>query len=116
MKLQVSIAIVIAGLISAVIWALSLSIAGHEEPWDASSYYYVAALIFGGFLSGLLVPQPLWAHFVGSLIGQLVWLLLFIKGGPLFVVGIGFLLMYSLLFLCGASLGSRIRFRFSVGE
>jgi hypothetical protein len=112
MKLEVTVAIVLAGLLSAAIWALSPSIAGHKEPWDASGYYYPAALSLGGLASGLIAPEALWAHYVGSLLGQIVWTLLFINVGPFFILGAGFLLTYSLLYLAGAFLGSRLRFRF----
>jgi hypothetical protein len=98
-------------LISAAIWALSPSITGHKEPWDATGYYYVAALSLGGLVSGLFAPESLWTHYVGSLLGQIIWALLSINVGPFFVLGVGLLLTYSMLFLGGAFLGSRLRSR-----
>jgi hypothetical protein len=112
MKFHPSLVILIAGLISSAIWALSPSFTGHREPWDADSYYYVAALLSGGLISGLTVPRTLWAHYVGSLLGQMGFALLFIQAGSLFVVGLGFLLMSSLLFLASAFVGTRLRLRF----
>lgn len=104
---------VLAALIGAAVWALSPWITGHQEPWDAENLYYVGALLGGGLLSGLAIPKPLWAHYAGSVLGQLIYTLIFLPLGPLFVLGAGFLLVYSLLFLMGALAGSWIRCRVS---
>lgn len=53
----------------------------------------------------------IWAHYVGSIFGQLLFALLFLPIGPLAVIGLLFLMMWSLLFLVGAYLGSRMRTR-----
>lgn len=71
--------------------------------------YYVASLIVGGLISGLSIPKPLWAHYTGSVVGQMLYELIFLPIGPLFVLGLGFLLGYLLLFLFGAFVGSRVR-------
>lgn len=113
MKSQALLSAAVAASISAAVWALSPWATGHNEPWDAESLYYVAALFAGGLISGALIPKPLWAHYVGSVSGQVVYELLFLKVGPLFVLGIGFLLGYSLLFLSGAFVGSRARLHFT---
>ncbi len=55
-----------AGAIGAAIWAISPWATGSKEPWDAESLFYVAALLLGGFLSGLVSPTPLWAHYAGA--------------------------------------------------
>ena len=113
MKSRPLIAAVVAASISAAVWALSLWITGHNEPWDAESLYFVAALFAGGLISGALVPKPLWAHYVGSVSGQVIYELLFLKVGPLLVLGIAFLLGYSLFFLTGAFVGSRTHLHFT---
>lgn len=102
-------AFVLAALIGAAVWALSPWITGHREPWDAENLYYVGALLGGGLLSGLAIPKPLWAHYAGSVLGQLIYTLVFLPVGPLLVLGAGFLLVYSLLFLAGALAGSLAR-------
>jgi hypothetical protein len=113
LKRQALLSAAVAASIGAAVWALSPWATGHNEPWDAESLYYVAALLAGGLISGALMPRPLWAHYVGSVSGQLIYELLFLKIGPLFIVGAGFLLAYSLLFLAGAFAGSRARLRFT---
>ena len=109
MKSSAILAMLIAVLVGAAVWVLSPWATGHAEPWDAPGYYYHAALVLGGILSGLTIPKPLWAHYLGSVLGQFLYQLVFLQIGPLFVIGVAFLLGYSLLFLGGALLGSRIR-------
>ena len=109
MKSPAIFAILIAGVVGAAVWVLSPWATGHAEPWDAQGYYYQAALVFGGILSGLVIPKPLWAHYLGSILGQFLYQLVFLELGPLIVIGAAFLLGYSLLFLGGALAGSRAR-------
>ena len=113
MKSQALLSAAVAASISAAVWALSPWATGHNEPWDADSLYYVAALFGGGLISGALIAKPLWAHYVGGVSGQVIYELLFIRIGPLFIVGVGFLLAYSLIFLAGAFVGSRARLHFT---
>ena len=114
MKRRTALAILVAAIVSAAIWASSPWVTGHKEPWDAESLFYVGSLVVGGLICGLSIPKPLWAHYAGSVAGQLIYALLFLPLGPLFVLGIGFLLGYSLLFLAGALVGSRVRIHLDV--
>jgi hypothetical protein len=102
----------VAALAGAAIWTLSPMVTGHAEPWDAGGIYYFAALASAGFLSGLIAPKPLWMLYVGSVAGQFIYQILLLPLGPLIVIGFAFLLFWSLLFLCGAYAGSRVRCRF----
>lgn len=102
-------ALLISAIASALIWALSPLVVGHREPWDADGYFYVLALIVSGLLAGLLAPHSLWAHYVGALVGQIGYELLFLRIGPLFVLGAAFLLGYSLIFVAAAALAARLR-------
>jgi hypothetical protein len=111
MNRSLILSFVIAALAGAAVWALSPLMTGHSEPWDAGGIYYAAALALAGFLSGVVARKPLWALYVGSFCGQLSYALLFLPSGPLMVVGLFFLLAWSLLFLGGAYAGSRIRSR-----
>ncbi|WP_312932139.1 hypothetical protein [Stutzerimonas nitrititolerans] len=100
----------IAALAGAAIWALSPLITGQAEPWDAG-LYYSGALLAAGLLSGVAVPKPLWAHYLGGIAGQALYLLLFLPSSPLMAVGLVFLLVWSLLLLVGACAGVRVRMR-----
>jgi hypothetical protein len=93
------------------VWALSPLLAGHREPWDVDGLFYIVALFVAGSLAGLLAPRPLWAHYLGALVGQLVYQAVFLPIGPLIVLGAAFLLGYSLVFLVGAALAAWIRAR-----
>jgi len=113
MRQRAALAIAVGAMVSAAIWAISPWATGHKEPWDAESLFYVASLMAGGFVSGLLVPRPLWAQYAGSVSGQLLYGLLFLEIGPLILIGAVFLLGYSLLFLAGAVAGREVRLHFS---
>jgi hypothetical protein len=110
-KRSALLAFLMASATSAAIWALSPSLTGHPEPWDAEGLFYFAALIVAGAIAGGLAPRALWAHYLGAVFGQLAYELIFLKPGPLFLVGAVFLLGYAFLFLLGAALGAQIRLR-----
>lgn len=111
MKTRAWLTVVASAVASASVWALSPLLAGHREPWDADGYFYVVALIVAGFIAGLLFPRPLWAHYLGALVGQLGYEALFLPIGPLFILGAAFLLGYSLVFLVAAALAASARAR-----
>ncbi|HZP92025.1 MAG TPA: hypothetical protein VFB20_03970 [Burkholderiales bacterium] len=108
---QALFAFLIAAAGGALVWALSPPLAGHREPWDADGPYYAIALFVAGFISGGLVPKPLWAHYVGAVVGQMAYEAAFLTIGPLFLLGAGFLLGYSMLFLLAAALAAYVRLR-----
>jgi hypothetical protein len=108
-KRPAALAFILAAIASAAIWASSPLVTGHKEPWDAEGFFYFGSLFAIGVISGFSIPKPLWAHYLGSVLGQMTYELIFLPLGPLFVLGVGFLLGYSLLFLVGALIGSRLR-------
>lgn len=108
-KSRAVLVIFLAAGLSAVIWALSVPLTGKAEPWDAESPYYFVALTVAGIISGLVVPKHAWAHYVGALLGQLAYGLAFLKLGPLFVLGLLFLAIYSLIFFGAAAIASSFR-------
>lgn len=104
MKSRAVLALVVAAGFSAAIWALSIPVTGKSEPWDADLPYYFVALAIAGAVSGAVVPKSLWAHYVGAVLGQAAYELAFLKLGPLFVVGLVFLAVYSLIFVAAAAI------------
>ena len=104
-------ALLIACASGFVIWALSPWLTGHLEPWDAPGGYYFFALLLAGAMSAFIAARPLWAHYLGCVFGQLVYGVLFLPIGPLAVIGLLFLVVWSLVFLVGAYLTSLVRTR-----
>jgi len=109
MKSRAVFALVVAAALAAAIWALSMPITGHSEPWDAEALYYPVALGVAGVISGAIIPKHLWAHYVGALLGQVAYELVFLKLGPLFMVGLLFLAGYGIVFVLGAALAAFVR-------
>ena len=111
MKRSVLRSLFLAALAGAAIWGLSPMVTGHVEPWDAGGLYYTLALALGGGLCGSVTPKPLWPIYVGCVAGQILYLLGWLPTGPLLPVGLVFVLLWSLVFLVGAYVGSRARTR-----
>ena len=111
MKPRAWLAIAVSALLSGAVWALSPWLVGHLEPWDADGPFYPLALLVAGVVAGLLIPGPLWAHYLGACIGQFAYEMLFLDVGPLLVLGLAFLLAYSVVFLLGAAIGGYGRAR-----
>jgi hypothetical protein len=115
MKTSIGMTFIVSAVAGAAVWALSPVAVGYREPWDAPGYYYVVALLVAGSVAGMISPRPYWAHYLGAFIGQLGYEVLFLKVGPLFVLGAGFLLAYSLVFLAGAAVSAPFRRRLKAG-
>ena len=77
---------------------------------------YFGSLIVAGVVAGALVPRPLWAHYLGAVFGQLIYELIFLKLGPLVLIGALFLLGDSLLFLAGAAAAAHVRLHYRAGS
>lgn len=99
--------------LGAAIWLLSASITGRPEPWDAPGVYYPAALLAAGAIGGALVPGHWGEVAVGVFTGQALVLMARVMtepgNGSLWLLGLLFLALYSLLALLGAGLGSGLR-------
>ncbi len=104
-------AFLVASATAFAVWALSPWLTGYKEPWDAPSFYYPGGLLLAGMVSGVITAKFLWAHYLGSIFGQFLYELLFLPIGSLAIVGFFFLVVWSLLFLGGAYIGSLVRTR-----
>ena len=103
--------VLVSAAAGALVWALSPWLTGHVEPWDADGLFYAGALIVAGSVAGAITPRPLWALYLGALIGQFGYELIIQRIGPLFLIGAVFLLGYSVIFLAAAALAGSIRGR-----
>ena len=108
-----SVTIAVAAVTSAIVWALSPWFVGEREPWDVDSPYYLLALATAGSVAGMLAPRPLWAHYVGAVLGQALYQAYFLSTGPMFIIGVVLLLGYSLIFVAAAALTGFLRVRLS---
>lgn len=113
MNRRTALAFLVAFATSATIWALSPVLTGQSEPWDVDGLFYFGSLVVAGAISGGLAPRPLWAHYVGAVVGQLAYELIFLKLGPLVLIGAVFLLCYSLLFLAAAAGAAYVRLHYT---
>jgi hypothetical protein len=112
MRQRAWFAIAISAAIVALVWALSPTLFGQREPWDArGGLGYVGALVVGGLLAGAIVPRPLWGHYLGAVGGQLAYELIFLGFGSMFPAGALLLLVYSLPFVIAAALTGFLRER-----
>jgi hypothetical protein len=84
---------------------------GHKEPWDDVGHFYPLGLLVAGVLSGLVSPRIRWAYYVGSILGQLIFVLAFLATGPLIAVGVLTMCIYAVVFLLAALLASDLRVR-----
>src|SRR5574341_1516067 len=112
MKPRPWLTLAVSAALGASVWALSPWLVGHREPWDAGGQFYALALATAGILAGLLTPRPFWAHYLGAFVGQVAYEVLFLPIGPLFILGLAFLLAYSLVFLVAAGVAGYLRARF----
>ncbi len=102
-------AFLLAAVAGAAIWVLSPLLAGHAEPWDAGEYYFHVALLSAGAVTGALTPRPLWAIYLGAALGQALYEAVAIGVDGLYLLGLAFLLVYSLEFLAGAVIAGALR-------
>jgi hypothetical protein len=99
MKYRAALTFGLAAVLGAAVWLFSPWITGHTEPWDGDGTYYFGALALTGLIAGITSPKPTWALYSGVFFGQLVYLLLALKIGPLVLIGVGTLLVCSVLFV-----------------
>ena len=104
-------AFLVSATTALVVWALSPLLTGFKEPWDASGIYYSISLLLAGVVSGVIIANSLLAHYVGSIFGQLLYAIVFLPIEPLGIVGLFFVVIWSLLFLVGSYIGLLVRTR-----
>ena len=105
--------IAVAAVTSAIVWALSPWFVGEREPWNVGSPYYLLALAAAGAVSGALAPRPLWAHYVGAVLGQALYMAYFLSTGPMFLAGVLLLLASSLVLVVAAAVTGYLRAKLS---
>ncbi|MDO6567728.1 hypothetical protein Q4561_11720 [Alteromonas sp. 1_MG-2023] len=93
---------IFSALLGAVIWFLSPFITGEVEPWDAfPPVFYLVSLFIVGFIAAIPKSASLNSIYFGVIVGQFVYMLVFLPIGPLILVSVLTLAIYSLLTLIG---------------
>lgn len=99
---------IFAALLGAIVWFLSPYITGEVEPWDAFPLFYSVSLIIMGFIAAIPKTASLASIYVGTIVGQFLYMLVFLSSGPLILVGVFSLAIYSLLTLVGPLVKRRL--------
>ncbi len=98
--------LIFAAALGAAIWALSSPLVGAAEPWDGPGWYYPTALFIAGLLGAALWPSRFVLAPIGVSIGQIAYVSMFLKAGPLWPIG----LLFGITFLAFAIAGSATTF------
>ncbi len=88
---------VTATIAGAATWWLSPFVTGHLEPWDGPGLFYISALVVGGAAAGAVTNKPLIPVVLGFAVGQTLYMVLAVPGGPLLVIGLLFIGFFSLI-------------------
>ena len=91
-------------LLSCFLLWLSPKVFGVSEPWDASSaklLMYLLLLFLIGVIGSAMSRQSYWHVALGTFIGQLVFIIIILGGGPLIFVGAIYTAIYSIATLAG---------------
>ncbi len=98
-----------AGIVlGAAVWALSPSLSGVTEAWDHPPYY-ITSLFIAGLLAACCGPRQFWLAPLGIYVGQTLYAVLFLPGGPLWMIGMVFGAASSIVALAGAAVPFVIR-------
>ena len=110
-----TITVFLSAIFGALIWIFSPLFTGQIEPWDSQSSYYYISLFSAGVVAGFAYPKRTGAVFSGVVLGQFLYLFLFLSPGLLALIGIGSMLFFGTLSLAGAIVGTFIGVRYYGG-
>ena len=96
--------LIMSSVLGTLVWFASPFITGELEPWDSETFYYIGSLFISGIFLGLYHTEKIWAYAIGIFLGQLIYILVFLPLGPLFLIGILYLAVSSLICYIGASI------------
>jgi len=89
------------------LWAFSLQLTGAIEPWDAKNIFIYIGILFGiGFSCSLLAGPArrklFWLWPICTILGQVLYLLIFMKAGPAVILATLFLVIFGLSSFLGS--------------
>lgn len=99
-------AVGLSALCGGGLWAVWPKVFGCSEPWDCRLDWYVLSLLVSGALCALVAgPRFKWWFLLWpavSAVSQMIYVLIFLEAGPLFLVGAGLIGLFSLISVFGA--------------
>ena len=98
----------VSTLLGAAILFFSPYITGEVEPWDAETFYYTGALLLAGFLVLLDRHVSYESIFIGIMLGQAIYMFIFMPVDSLVGVALVIMAFKSLLSCVGLLLRSAI--------
>ena len=93
--------VIVAALAGAAIWALSPVLTSRTEPWDGSWTYYLVALLSSSAGASLISPRQWLLSGLGLFLGQLGFMLVMLEAGPLIIIGVVALAVYTSVGMLG---------------
>jgi hypothetical protein len=103
-KLRPAIVLIAGFVFGALIWWVSPTVTGHVEAWDAKGVYYPLSLVVAGVVAALLSPRHFVLAPVGIYLGQFAYAMVFLSGGPLWIAGLVFGVLYCTLAFAGSAI------------
>ena len=100
-------ALLSAFVLAYLLMLLSPALFGVLEPWDINGVkfvLYLAILFVIGIISSIVSKCSYWFSILGSIIGQLFYVIINLEGGPLVFIGASFIATYSISTLVGGYL------------
>lgn len=77
-----------------LVWVAAPFVTGKQEAWDDDTYY-LCAIAAAGFIAGLFERKPSWWMYLGAVLGNVIYPLIWLASGPLAVLGCAFGVLYS---------------------
>ena len=95
------------GIWGFLIFAASLPLGGHVEPWDGTPGYYPIALMLGGIIAAVRLRTRPFAVWLGLVLGQAAWVVFASASGPgnLWPIGLAFTMIATALVFPGWWMG-----------
>lgn len=99
----------LSGTAGFITTAAFTTLSGANEPWKPYGHFFEVFLFCIGLGLGVARPKGFWAHYVGLFLGQSLYALLFLRMGPLALLGFIWLAWLSLAAFTGAAVGAGVR-------
>ena len=100
----------LASALAAALWHFFPSPARYTELFDGDQTVYIIGLFAVGVISASFFPRPVWAHYLGSVFGQVIYALFALPLNVYLFLTFAFIALHSLVVWLSAFVASRTRF------